>query len=105
MAVKVINEENLKQKNCTSVVSLDIRGAFDVAWWPSILRNLTLILLNPSILAPPRNASTPNADKTRNSFGNAERVLSFYLTAQCRNTEHGSKQSWLQALFWLPDGP
>jgi hypothetical protein len=26
---------------------------------------LTLILLMPSILAPPRNASTPNADKTR----------------------------------------
>jgi len=58
-------------------------------WW------LTLILLNPSILAPPRNASTPNADKTRHSFGNADRVLSFYLTAQCRNTEHVSKQSWL----------
>jgi len=33
---------------------------------------LTLILLNPSILAPPRNASTPNADKTRHSFGNAD---------------------------------
>jgi len=31
MAVKVIIEENLKQKNCTSVVSLDIRGAFDAA--------------------------------------------------------------------------
>jgi hypothetical protein len=41
----------------------------------------------PSILALPRNASTPNADKTRHSFGNADRVLSFYLTAQCRNTE------------------
>jgi hypothetical protein len=26
---------------------------------------LTLILLMPSILAPPRNASTSNADKTR----------------------------------------
>jgi len=55
---------------------------------------LTLILLNPSILAPPRNASTPNADKTRHSFGNADRVLSFYLTAR-RKTEHVSKQSWL----------
>jgi len=56
---------------------------------------LTLILLNLSILAASRNASTPNADKTRNSFGNADRVLSFYLTAQCRNIEHVSKQSWL----------
>jgi len=40
MAVKEIIEGNLKQKDCTSVVSLDIRGAFDAAWWPSILRNL-----------------------------------------------------------------
>jgi len=40
MAVKVINEENLKQKDCTSVVSFDVRGAFDAAWWPRILRNL-----------------------------------------------------------------
>ena len=31
MAVKEIIEENLKQKNCTSVVSLDVRGAFDAA--------------------------------------------------------------------------
>jgi len=39
IAVK-ITEENLKQKNCTSVVSLDVRGVFGAAWWPSILRNL-----------------------------------------------------------------
>ena len=40
MAVKEIIEENLKQKNCTAVVSLDVRGAFDAAWWPSILHKL-----------------------------------------------------------------
>jgi len=40
MVVKEIIEENLKQKNCTAVLSLDIRGAFDAAWWPSILHNL-----------------------------------------------------------------
>ena len=40
MAVKEIIEENLKQKNCMAVVSLDVRGAFDVAWWPSILHNV-----------------------------------------------------------------
>jgi hypothetical protein len=39
-AVKEITEENLKQKNLTSVVSLDVRAEFDAAWWPSILRNL-----------------------------------------------------------------
>jgi len=31
MAVKEIIEENLKQKNCTSVVSFDVRVAFDEA--------------------------------------------------------------------------
>jgi len=40
MAVKLIIEENLKQKNCTSLVSLEVRGAIDAAWLPSILRNL-----------------------------------------------------------------
>ena len=39
-AAMAVIEENLKQKNCTSVVSLDVRGAFDAAWWPSIVRNL-----------------------------------------------------------------
>ena len=40
LTVKGIIEENLKQKNCTAVVSLDVREAFDAAWWPSILHNL-----------------------------------------------------------------
>jgi len=39
-AVKKIIEENLKQKYCTAVVSLDIRGAFDAACWPIILHKL-----------------------------------------------------------------
>ena len=39
MAVKEI-EGNLKEKDCTSVVNMDVRGAFDAAWWPSILRNV-----------------------------------------------------------------
>jgi len=40
MAVKEIIEEILKQKNRAAVVSLGVRGAFDAAWWPSILHNL-----------------------------------------------------------------
>jgi len=32
MAVKVIIEENLEQKNCTSVVCFDVREAFDAVW-------------------------------------------------------------------------
>ena len=39
ISVKEIIEGNLKEKDCTSVVSLDVQ-AFDAAWWPSILRNL-----------------------------------------------------------------
>ena len=40
MTVKGIIGENLKQKYCTSIFSLDVRGAFDAAWWPSILYSL-----------------------------------------------------------------
>jgi hypothetical protein len=32
--------ENLQQKYCVILVSLDVRGAFDAAWWPSKLSNL-----------------------------------------------------------------
>jgi hypothetical protein len=41
-AVEVKNfiEENLRLKQCTVIVSLDVKGAFDAAWWPSILKQL-----------------------------------------------------------------
>jgi hypothetical protein len=40
MAAKGFVRENLQQRNYVVMVSLDIKGAFDVAWWPSILSNL-----------------------------------------------------------------
>ena len=40
MVVKDFVEENLLLKNCIVIISLDVRGAFDAAWWPSILHNL-----------------------------------------------------------------
>jgi len=40
LADKGIIEGNLKEKNSTSVVSLDVREAFDAAWWLRILHNL-----------------------------------------------------------------
>jgi hypothetical protein len=61
----------------------------------SVGSTLTLSLLKQSIFAPPRSVSTANDDIFHNSFGNADRLLSLYLTAQCRNTEHVPKQSWL----------
>jgi len=32
--------ESLRLKQCTVIVSLDVKGAFDAAWWPSILKQL-----------------------------------------------------------------
>jgi len=32
--------ENVQQRNYVVMVSLDVKGAFDAAWWPSILSNL-----------------------------------------------------------------
>jgi hypothetical protein len=40
MEVKNFIEESLKLKQCTVIVSLDVKGAFDAAWWPSILKQL-----------------------------------------------------------------
>jgi hypothetical protein len=40
MAAKEFAKYHLQQKNCVVMTSLDVMGAFDAAWWPSILNNL-----------------------------------------------------------------
>jgi len=40
MAVKQYALSHMQQRNYIIMVSLDVQGAFDVAWWPSILCNL-----------------------------------------------------------------
>jgi len=40
MEVKKFIEESLRFKQCTVIVSLDVKGTFDAAWWPSILKQL-----------------------------------------------------------------
>ena len=40
MVAKNFIEESLRLKQCTVIVSLDVKGAFDAAWWPSILKQL-----------------------------------------------------------------
>jgi len=38
MEVKNFIEEILRLKQCTVIVSLDVKGAFDAVMWPSILK-------------------------------------------------------------------
>jgi hypothetical protein len=40
MAVKEFVEKGLRQGLITKLVSLEVRAAFDAAWWPSILKTL-----------------------------------------------------------------
>ena len=40
LAVKEYIEEGIKQGYITILISLDVRGAFDAAWWPSVLHAL-----------------------------------------------------------------
>lgn len=40
MAVKGYVEENLRSGQSVVLISLDVQGAFDAAWWPSILKSL-----------------------------------------------------------------
>jgi hypothetical protein len=40
MAVKDFVEEALKAREVLVIASLDVKGAFDAAWWPSILKSL-----------------------------------------------------------------
>lgn len=43
LAAKEFVWENIQQKNCVIMVSLDVREAFDAAWWPSIPSNLRVL--------------------------------------------------------------
>jgi hypothetical protein len=40
MVVRNFIEESLRQKQCTILASLDIKGAFHAAWWPNMLKQL-----------------------------------------------------------------
>ena len=40
MAVKGFAETHLLQRNVVIMTSVDVKGAFDAAWWPAILNNL-----------------------------------------------------------------
>ena len=40
LAVKDYIEEDFRQGHFTILISLDVKGAFDAAWWPSILHTL-----------------------------------------------------------------
>jgi len=40
MEVNIFIEENLNLRKCAVIVSLDVKGAFDAAWWPSNLKQL-----------------------------------------------------------------
>jgi hypothetical protein len=39
MAVKEFAEKGFRTE-VTAIISLDVEGAFNSAWWPSILKNL-----------------------------------------------------------------
>ena len=63
MAVKGVVEEGLAAGEIIVLISLDIKGAFDAAWWPSILNGLKayncpknfiiyLNLLQPTVRSP-----------------------------------------------------
>jgi hypothetical protein len=41
LAVNEDLEEGMSQEHVKILVSLDVKGAFDAAWWPSILKTLT----------------------------------------------------------------
>jgi len=40
MAVKEFVQEGFSRGEITVTVSLDVEGAFNAAWWPSVLKNL-----------------------------------------------------------------
>ena len=81
LAVKGFIRENLQQKNCVVMVGLDVKGAFDAAWWPSILNNLR-------DLRCPKNLY----DLARNYFSDREASLHANTHTVKRNVTKGCPQ-------------
>ena len=81
MAVKQYIEEGLKEGEYAVVVSLDVQGAFDAAWWPSILNAL-------------REFGCPSNlyDLTRSYFSNRTAILQSNNTQIEREVTKGCPQ-------------
>ena len=43
MEVKTFIEESLRLKQCAVIVNLDVKGAFDAAWWPRFLKQVRVL--------------------------------------------------------------
>jgi len=84
MAVKEIIGETLNHKNCISVVSLDVRGALDAAWWPSILLNLKELKCPKNLFNLPRSYfSNRTASMCRNTLKLEKPVNMEYPQGSC----------------------
>jgi hypothetical protein len=40
MALKDYVQSNIDDGQCVALISLDMKGAFDAAWWPGIMTSL-----------------------------------------------------------------
>jgi len=52
MAVKNITDEALTKGQIVALVSLDVKGAFDAAWWPVILKVMKDFSLSQKLIYP-----------------------------------------------------
>jgi lipopolysaccharide biosynthesis glycosyltransferase len=55
MAVKEFEQEEFSKGEITETVSLDVEGAFNSAWWLSVLKNYTTIQPHKKLLQPTKS--------------------------------------------------
>jgi len=58
MAIKDFVQEGLAAREVIAVVSFDVQGAFDAAWWPGILKELREWVAPKTYMDPQRVTSS-----------------------------------------------
>jgi hypothetical protein len=89
LAVKECLEEGMEEGHIAIPVSLDIKGAFDAAWWPSILKTLKefICLKNLYSLA-------------KSCFSERTVTMSTNTTQMERDVSRGAQGCCCRAGFW-----
>jgi len=76
MEIKEIVKEGLAAGKVIALVSLDVKGAFDAAWWPGILKKLRACGCPKNLYAPTKSYFTQRTATLSTNSVRLERGIS-----------------------------
>jgi len=74
MVAKEFVQDSLTTGDVIALVSLDVQGAFDAAWWPAILKEMRLRKPQRSLQTYKELLYTAHSDFGNKQYKNGERI-------------------------------